>query len=51
MGLKEQQQQLVSEAVSKAAAQLVAALQQGRSEVLRNYLSMMGRFHKYSFLR
>jgi hypothetical protein len=30
MGLKEQEQQLVSEAVSKAAAQLVEALQQGQ---------------------
>jgi len=39
----------IAEAVAAASAQLVAALQEGKTEVLKSYLEAMGRFRKYSF--
>lgn len=39
----------IAEAVAAASAQLIAALQEGKSEVLKSYLEAMGRFRKYSF--
>jgi len=38
----------IKEITEKATEQLVAALQQGRSEVLTSYLKAIGRFHRYS---
>ena len=40
----------IKEITEKATEQLVAALQQGRSEVLTSYLKAIGRFHRYSIL-
>jgi hypothetical protein len=39
----------IAEAVAAASAQLIAALQEGKTEVLKSYLEAMGRFRKYSF--
>jgi antirestriction protein ArdC len=39
----------IKEMTEKATEQLVAALQQGHSETLTNYLKTIGRFHRYSF--
>jgi len=36
------------ELVDQALADLIEALEQGRSEALRNYLAFTGRFHRYS---
>lgn len=38
----------IKEIMEKATEQLVAALQQGHSETLTNYLKTIGRFHRYS---
>jgi len=38
----------IKEITEKATEQLVAALQQGRSEALTSYLKAIGRFHRYS---
>ena len=38
----------IKEITEKATEQLVAALQQGRSEALTAYLKAIGRFHRYS---
>lgn len=38
----------IKEFTEKATEQLVAALQQGHSEALTNYLKTIGRFHRYS---
>ena len=38
----------IKEITEKATEQLVAALQQGHSEVLISYLKAIGRFHRYS---
>ena len=40
----------IKEITEKATEQLVAALQQGQSEVLTSYLKAIGRFHRYSLL-
>lgn len=39
----------IKQITSKAVEELVAALNSGRSEALTNYLTAMGRFHRYSF--
>ena len=39
----------IADAVAAASAQLIAALQEGKTEVLKSYLEAMGRFRKYSF--
>jgi hypothetical protein len=36
------------EVTSKALENLAESLAQGKSEVLRNYLAAMGKFHRYS---
>src|ERR1035438_203879 len=38
----------IKKVTNQAIEQLVAALNQGRSETLRNYLAAIGRFHRYS---
>jgi hypothetical protein len=38
----------IKEMTDRAAEQLVAALQAGRSEALNAYLKAIGRFHRYS---
>jgi antirestriction protein ArdC len=38
----------IKQITEKATEQLVAALQQGRSEALTSYLKAIGRFHRYS---
>ena len=38
----------IKKITEKATEQLVAALQQGRSEALTSYLKAIGRFHRYS---
>jgi hypothetical protein len=38
----------VREVASKALEHLSVSLEQGQSEVLRNYLAAMGKFHRYS---
>src|ERR1700739_652424 len=38
----------IKDITEKATEQLVAALQQGRSEALSSYLKAIGRFHRYS---
>jgi antirestriction factor ArdC-like protein len=38
----------VREFASKALEHLSESLEQGQSEVLRNYLTAMGKFHRYS---
>jgi hypothetical protein len=38
----------IKEITEKATEHLVAALQQGHSEALTNYLKAIGRFHRYS---
>jgi hypothetical protein len=38
----------IKEITEKATDQLIAALQQGRSEALTGYLKAIGRFHRYS---
>lgn len=40
---------VIGEAVSAACEQLVAALKEGKSEVMNQYLSTMAAFHSYSF--
>ena len=39
----------IAEAVAAASQQLIAALREGHTEVLKRYLEAMGRFRKYSF--
>jgi len=39
----------IAEAVAAASQQLIAALKEGHTEVLKRYLEAMGRFRKYSF--
>jgi hypothetical protein len=39
----------ITEAVASASAQLIAALKEGKSEALTNYLEAMSRFRSYSF--
>ena len=39
----------IAEAVAAASAQLIAALQEGKTEVLKSYLKAMSIFHSYSF--
>jgi antirestriction protein ArdC len=39
----------IKEVTDRALEQLVAAIEQGKSEALTRYLSAMGRFHRYSF--
>jgi hypothetical protein len=38
----------ITEAVASASAQLIAALKEGKSEALTNYLEAMSRFRSYS---
>src|SRR5882672_5223928 len=38
----------IKKVTNQAIEQLVAALNQGRTETLRNYLAAIGRFHRYS---
>ena len=40
----------IKEITERAAEQLVAALNAGRSEALTGYLKAIGRFHRYSLL-
>jgi hypothetical protein len=40
----------IKKATNQAIEQLVAALNQGRSETLTQYLAAIGRFHRYSWL-
>jgi antirestriction protein ArdC len=39
----------IAEAVAAASAQLIAALQEGKTDVLKSYLKAMSIFHSYSF--
>ncbi len=38
----------IKEITSKAIEQLIAALNEGRSETLTSYLAAMAKFHRYS---
>jgi hypothetical protein len=38
----------IKEITSKAIEQLIAALNEGRSETLTSYLTAMAKFHRYS---
>ncbi len=38
----------IKQITNKAIEQLVAALNEGRSETLTHYLAAIGRFHRYS---
>jgi hypothetical protein len=40
----------IKKVTNQAIEQLVAALNQGRSETLTRYLAAIGRFHRYSLL-
>ena len=47
--MKTQTQNSTAELASKALASLAAALESGKSEALTSYLSIMARFHNYSW--
>lgn len=40
----------IKQITNKAIEQLIAALNEGRSETLTQYLAAIGRFHRYSLL-
>jgi hypothetical protein len=40
----------IKKVTNQAIEHLVAALNQGRSEILTQYLAAIGRFHRYSLL-
>jgi hypothetical protein len=42
--------ELIKQITNKAVEQLIAALNEGRSETLTQYLAAIGRFHRYSLL-
>src|SRR6202041_1320815 len=47
-GERKMKSEQIKEITEKATEQLVAALDQGRSETLTTYLKAIGRFHRYS---
>ena len=46
-----QQKQTAKEAIAANVQALIEQLEQGHSEALTAYLTAMGHFHSYSFLR
>src|SRR5229473_4605640 len=47
-GERKMKSEQIKQITNKAIEQLIAALNEGRSEVLTQYLAAIGRFHRYS---